>query len=775
MFEGDAWINTLGMTTPKRKPGRELGTTVKEVEMAAAHKRKRPVQAAVAAGRQMRRQAFPPLLPVEVEPGVAAGQATEAPFPFDSEEGLADDFQRVIEYVADHQSTIVQTRADLVEAWTQRAHDLAQDSIDFLESEAVSDYGRGILLRGYQLGEFFHVALFHEMLASLGYADMDYPYELARGMNVVGPISPSNVWPRDPDLKRCSAKIDVATLEEGAWEYRKHVASTFRMDEYSQKAYDATLEDLEKKYAEGPFHSEQEVSDHLDTDRWVVLRRLGIWQKGKVRPIDDAHANWANFTSARLEKLITSSVDMIVNLIRSWSTIYAERKEKMSLGAWAMDEEKAYRQVPVASDQRRFSVVAVINPNQDQTSGDCFPTIEYFVMSGHCFGFTNAVYNYNRRPMAITQILRRIFHIPTDHYYDDRWGIEPMASVPSAFSTTEAVFKLLGILVQSEKAQGPETVEVPLPEGGTKVVETVSKDHPWQLPDLLGVTFDLENLLVKIKDSRKEEIKEELDTILEKKSLHPGHASKLRGKLFFLTSTLFGRIGRAFMKPLSERQYMHGGMYTKGAKFKDYLKLQDAPGTFALTPVLEEALISWRSIVDTGKPRPIHDRRLGPADAVFFSDGAGPTDEEPDVPPKVGAVLFAWWREAPMAFGVEIDQDLMDKWIPRKNQIIMIELLAVVLVLKKFGNELSGKRITGLIDSEPVLDALIKGQSQQEDMQKLIRVFWDLVAHHNIIIYLDRVSTDSNPADGMSRDGQSEAEALGWHIVPIEQRDLDSL
>ena len=128
-----------------------------------------------------------------------------------------------------------------------------------------------------------------------------------------------------------------------------------------------------------------------------------------------------------------------------------------------------------------------------------------------------------------------------------------------------------------------------------------------------------------------------------------------------------------------------------------------------------------------------------------------------------------------MAFGGEIDQDLMDKWIPRKNQIIMIELLAVVLVLKKFGNELSGKRITGLIDSEPVLDALIKGQSQQEDMQKLIRVFWDLVAHHNIIIYLDRVSTDSNPADGMSRDGQSEAEALGWHIVPIEQRDLDSL
>ena len=59
------------------------------------------------------------------------------------------------------------------------------------------------------------------------------------------------------------------------------------------------------------------------------------------------------------------------------------------------------------------------------------------------------------------------------------------------------------------------------------------------------------------------------------------------------------------------------------------------------------------------------------------------------------------------------------------------------------------------------MDALTKGQSRQDDMQKLIRRIWDIVADHQIILYLGRVSTDSNPSDGMSREGEEEAEALG--------------
>ena len=114
---------------------------------------------------------------------------------------------------------------------------------------------------------------------------------------------------------------------------------------------------------------------------------------------------------------------------------------------------------------------------------------------------------------------------------------------------------------------------------------------------------------------------------------------------------------------------------------------------------------------------------------------------------------------------------MMDKWLARENQIAMIKLVAAVMVVEQWGPELTGKRVIGMIDSECVLDALIKGQSRQDDMPKLIRRFGDIVADRQIILYLDRVSTDSNPSDGMSREGEEEAEALGWEIEPAQLLD----
>ena len=80
---------------------------------------------------------------------------------------------------------------------------------------------------------------------------------------------------------------------------------------------------------------------------------------------------------------------------------------------------------------------------------------------------------------------------------------------------------------------------------------------------------------------------EEIDFILSRKNLHPGHASKLRGKLFFLTSSLYGRVGRALMRPLSERQHLHGGRYAKGAKLKDHFPPWQ-PRTFFGDPDIDE-------------------------------------------------------------------------------------------------------------------------------------------------------------------------------------------
>ena len=70
-----------------------------------------------------------------------------------------------------------------------------------------------------------------------------------------------------------------------------------------------------------------------------------------------------------------------------------------------------------------------------------------------------------------------------------------------------------------------------------------------------------------------------------------------------------------------------------------------------------------------------------------------------------------------------------------------------------------------LIDSEAALDALIKGYSRVEDVALIVTAFWELVASHQVNVYLDRVPIDSNISDGMSRSRLGELKELSWRRV----------
>ena len=73
--------------------------------------------------------------------------------------------------------------------------------------------------------------------------------------------------------------------------------------------------------------------------------------------------------------------------------------------------------------------------------------------------------------------------------------------------------------------------------------------------DILGITYDFDRLILRIKEGRKEELLEEIQSILDADLLEPGHAGKLKGKLMFAASHLWGKVGRAFLLAISERQY----------------------------------------------------------------------------------------------------------------------------------------------------------------------------------------------------------------------------
>ena len=160
-----------------------------------------------------------------------------------------------------------------------------------------------------------------------------------------------------------------------------------------------------------------------------------MWQKGKCRRCDDGARSKLNSTTSRSEKLRCSSVDEIVALI-----VALREAGVMQLQGWALDELKAYRQIPILPSHRRYAAVALMNPKDRQ--------IYYYRVTGRSFVFTSAVYNYTRRPALMQHLLTSIFQICTLHYYDDRFGVEPESTVESAAQTTQAVFDLLGILIE---------------------------------------------------------------------------------------------------------------------------------------------------------------------------------------------------------------------------------------------------------------------------------------------------------------------------------------
>ena len=100
------------------------------------------------------------------------------------------------------------------------------------------------------------------------------------------------------------------------------------------------------------------------------------------------------------------------------------------LQEWVLDERKAYRQLPIRPDHRRFSVICLKDPNKDVP--------KFFVMIGHSFGLVAAVYNYNRRSAIINNIFVRLFNMVAFNFYDDKYGFETDLTAPSAKIVAES-------------------------------------------------------------------------------------------------------------------------------------------------------------------------------------------------------------------------------------------------------------------------------------------------------------------------------------------------
>lgn len=218
----------------------------------------------------------------------------------------------------------------------------------------------------------------------------------------------------------------------------------------------------------------------------------------------------------------------------------------------------------------------------------------------------------------------------------------------------------------------------------------------------------------------------------------------------FGASQLWGKVGRAFLRPISERQYLR----------------YPSKSLFELDDALRISLQRWRGLIKEGPPRSIDFKVEKRSDVVIFANGftSDPRDrfKEPD---RVGAVIFDPKLGAPTQFSEVIPEAIQAKWLPRNTQIVPIEMVAPILALMTFRDRLLNTDLLLLIDSESVEASLVKGYSSREDLCDLISAFWNLITELKVRVFIDRVSTDANPADWPSRGDLSRGRQAGWKTV----------
>ena len=365
-----------------------------------------------------------------------------------------------------------------------------------------------------------------------------------------------------------------------------------------------------------------------------------------------------------------------------------------------------------------------------------------------CFGAAASVWNFNRAADAVQMLLRALLLVLLGHFVDDFNGVDAGDVADSAHHAVADFFALLGLQTKPSKAQAP------------------AKNHVVQ-----GVELAIRPEGVELSPTTKrvEKILGQIDDALARDTLSPDEASRLAGRLTFLSQSTFGSTGRAAVKPL----------YARAADTA-------ANSDDTLSVGLRAALQALRRLVDGHRPRlvPWPGRVKGPfpvlyADA-FFLDGdlrKKPGHLAPgDAVPRQARWQNGWGYVLLLDghvfydYGV-IEPEHLAPFAARKAFIYVLEIVAQVLPLVTFARRLSPFWIA-FIDNVAGQFALMKGYGKDPSVNGILASFWGLAADRQWSPDFHRVPSAANVSDAVSRGDDSRARAEGWTRVATPVGDI---
>ena len=329
-----------------------------------------------------------------------------------------------------------------------------------------------------------------------------------------------------PEANRSWAKSLERSLERGA------ASASAEVREGLVELEAVTHKEASSGYLKGPF-SKGQVDKHFGRGAWRGSRRFGVWQgEGdcrKLRAIDNAKGSDINKTMSMHETIFCMTLFFIVTVASLFFTAARRARCRMPRLLIGLDDMRAaYRRIPVLSPQ--FTVFALWSFVRK--------AVTYYFLPGHNFGLVSAVVNFNRFPHLLVAMCRVLFAVPVDHFFDDYVIVDSRDGGTSGQEALASAHELVGQAVEPKKRKVMADANVAL---GQNV--DVSRAHVDSTVTFSPVAQRCVTILHSLREAKRRNF------------LSSGEASRIRGKLGWVLSAAYARVGRAASQPLTEREF----------------------------------------------------------------------------------------------------------------------------------------------------------------------------------------------------------------------------
>ena len=549
-----------------------------------------------------------------------------------------------------------------------------------------------------------NVAFVAALVVAQQWPDQLLPAKLLFGSPMVGDFPASGVF--RPNVQ--SARRSPSDLDLSAWVEDLHSKIEIRGRRSSKKAAEdarrvlrKTMEEVDAPppkggWVEGPF-SKEEMYERFPSGFWPS-RRFGVLQKGVIRPCDDCKESWIKACSTVRESISPDAADFPSHVA---SLFYSILGSTTRLRGGCDDWKKAYRQIPVDDPSR--SVVACWDPDAK--------SVAYFVVLGHVFGAVHAVGSFNAVSKFLTVSCRSLFACCGGNYFDDHVMVEPSFAGDSAQLGLACMAHACGFLFDPDKhvSMAERFVYLGVQNDFSRVPEGVS--------------------VLRILPTRKAALVEACGGFLKSGAMSQGQAASLRGKLYFAATSAYGKVGRAALQPILQRQEGRGRSSDR------------------LTPAMVLSLKFFITLLHHMPDREIvlsGAARRPPL--LVWSDASWERG--------VGWLGFVVYDPAQARFFYSdspVPDHVLEFFVQKKQKIGQCEILAASSVYTSMPDLFRGREAIHWIDNTSAISCLLHGYSGKLDSALLVNAFHLFNAGLRVRVHFEYVESKANVADLPSR------------------------